>query len=67
MRKAIILPLVLFFAIGLSSCKKDWTCKCEKDDGDVYWSTISNTSKSDAEELCSSIESDDESCKLVGE
>ena len=64
MKKLLILSAVVLF--GLSSCKKDWTCKCEDDDGDVYWQTISNTSKDDAESLCSDYEGDNEDCALLG-
>ncbi len=69
MRKLSIFPLVLLFVLGLSSCKKDWTCKCEDDRGNVNWSTITNTTKSEAEELCSDREDNRPNldCELVGE
>ena len=65
MKKLTILGVIVLF--GLSSCKKDWTCKCEDDNGNVNWQEISNASKDDAESLCSDVEEGPVDCNLVGE
>ena len=43
MKRLIIFAAVLLF--GLTSCKKDYTCKCEDSDGNVSFQTFQNVSK----------------------
>jgi len=54
MKRLIIFAAVLLF--GLTSCKKDYTCKCEDSDGNVSVQTLQNVSKDDAEEICDDVE-----------
>ncbi len=51
MRRLTIFAAVLLFS--LSACKKDYTCRCEDENGDVATATYQNVSKEDAEDLCS--------------
>ncbi|HNZ43961.1 MAG TPA: hypothetical protein PLB59_11215 [Bacteroidales bacterium] len=46
-KTALILAGLLVVAISLSSCKKDWTCKC----GNLNY-TIENATKADAKAAC---------------
>lgn len=50
--KKFFLPVVaLFFVVGLSSCKKDWTCTCTIM-GDVSSEVYTDISRSDARDRC---------------
>lgn len=58
MKKVMIL-VAAFAVVGLTSCKKDWTCECTTSDSsgtldDVSASvTLTDLNKSDAETACS--------------
>ncbi|MBN9292682.1 MAG: hypothetical protein J0G96_01735 [Flavobacteriia bacterium] len=51
---------VLFVAavavLGLSSCKKDWTCSCTGTSGSANVATYSNTTKKLATDACKTYE-----------
>ncbi len=46
-KTALILAGLLVLAISLSSCKKDWTCKCG-----TFNYTIEDATKADAKAAC---------------
>ncbi len=53
MKKVFVLGTLAL--IGLSSCKKDWTCTCEVNSFGITVSgssTIENATRSDAKEAC---------------
>jgi len=49
MKRVILVVSVLM--MSLSSCKKDYTCKCKGDNGEITF-LIENSSKSHAEAEC---------------
>jgi len=51
MKKITLIVAVLI--MSLSSCKKDYSCECKGDSGEITF-LIENSSKSDAEEGCTS-------------
>lgn len=52
MKKFSVLAVAAIFVLGLSSCKKDYTCTCTDPgfDPDVY--TFKDVKKKDAESAC---------------
>ena len=57
MKKIFIAVAVIgFIATVSSSCKKDYTCECTVS-GTTQTSTITNSTKSDADKSCTDIES----------
>jgi len=54
MKKLSLLCAVLF-ALSFTACKKDYTCTCTALGVDTV-SPLDNTSKSDAEDACSALE-----------
>lgn len=61
--KRLLLSLVAILCIGLTSCKKDYTCTCTTIDTDPNWNYTETVTynftakKKDAESLCSRYES----------
>jgi hypothetical protein len=54
--KKLVLFVAVVATLGLTSCKKDWTCECSYTDGDGNTQTtstaISDKTKKDAEAQC---------------
>jgi hypothetical protein len=63
--------LLMFFALGFTSCKKDYLCKCEMTNWDEYgtpsteWLTITyNDPEYKARRKCKSIEKEEKNQKV---
>lgn len=54
MKKVFVVAALAVFV--LSSCKKDYTCKCDFTDGSVFKLEYSKMKKSDAESNCANAE-----------
>ena len=65
MRKIIVCLLVtgVIAVMGLSSCKKDYTCVCKTSGGTVYNSEIKTTKKK-AEAFCADQQTSGRTCSL---
>jgi hypothetical protein len=67
MKKIMLVAAVATFALGLGSCKKDYTCNCSYTSGSTTVtssSTIKNAKKKDAESACTAMQSNGSSCVL---
>lgn len=61
MKKVLLVAVAGVFMLGLTSCKKDWSCECSYsnvqgtlvDPGSPY--AISNATKKDAKEACNAM------------
>lgn len=62
--KNVMIIAVALLMMGLTACKRDWTCTCTDGSGDEQSTDILNQSKSDAEDICSSFESGSQTCDL---
>jgi hypothetical protein len=55
--KYFILSLCAFAALLLTSCKRDYTCRCNTETpGQYTYYTIQNTSRTDAKHKCEVVE-----------
>lgn len=52
MKKFAPIAAIALFAVAFTSCKKDWTCECKDDTGEVTNYPITNVKKSDAKKSC---------------
>lgn len=67
MKKFILVAAVATFAMGLGSCKKDYTCDCTyTSNGQTYTSssTIKNAKKTDAKAACTALQIGGYTCTL---
>lgn len=55
MKKFSILAVAAIFVLGLSSCKKDYTCTCTYPSGDPESVTYKDVKKKDAEDACDAL------------
>lgn len=55
MKKFFIPALAALFIVGMTSCKKDYTCTCTVD-GVSTSATIEDASKSDAQDACDELD-----------
>jgi len=55
MKKIILITAIS--TLVLASCKKDYTCDCTSDSGKIVL-VLENSSKSDAEDTCNSVNSE---------
>ena len=55
MKKLLILAVVGCFALGLTSCKKDYTCSCTIA-GTTTKSEIKDAKKKDAQDACDALD-----------
>ncbi len=51
MKKVLFVAIAGVFTLGLTSCKKDWTCECQYS-GEVTTYTIKDKKKSEAKSVC---------------
>jgi hypothetical protein len=54
MKKFFIPALAALFIVGMTSCKKDWTCTCTIA-GTTTSTTIPDSNKSDATDACDAL------------
>lgn len=52
MKKVTSIALIALFAIGFTSCKKDYTCECTLDGTVIASYTYTKVKKNDAESAC---------------
>lgn len=67
MKKIILVAAVATFALGMTSCKKDYTCDCSYTSGGstaTSSSTIKNAKKSDAKAACTALQVGGFTCTL---
>ena len=65
MKKLIIACGVVALAAFTTSCKKEYTCECKDDGGDVVYSQeLPKSKKGDAESACNVLDSADRECEL---
>ena len=67
MKKLASITLVAIFAIGFTSCKKDYTCTCTAAGQDNIVIPINNAKKDDATSICNAAQatySPDYTCSL---
>lgn len=67
MKKFILVAAVATFALGMTSCKKDYTCDCSYTSGGQTYtssSTIKNAKKSDAKTACTALQIGGYTCTL---
>lgn len=64
MKKLLFIALA-FFAIGFTSCKKDWTCECkDPTSGEVFSYQINDARKPEASLACDVYKVADIDCSL---
>ncbi len=56
MKKVLLVAIAGVFVLGLSSCKKDWTCACTSSGITANAVTYPNTTKKAAKDACTSYE-----------
>lgn len=57
MKKVLLVAVVGVFMLGLTSCKKDWTCYCKSNNvPEISQATYQNTTKSAATDACTAYE-----------
>lgn len=67
MKKLSILAVIAIFCLGLTSCKKDYTCTCTFTTGDPVVYPIKDAKKKDAKSVCdgwNTLAGSSGSCKL---
>ncbi|HRO76453.1 MAG TPA: hypothetical protein PLP27_09925 [Crocinitomicaceae bacterium] len=56
MKKVLLVAVAGVFVLGLSSCKKDWTCSCTVGSSPAGSKAIEGKTKKDAKTECTSYE-----------
>lgn len=52
MKKVASIAMIALLAVSFTSCKKDWTCECKDENGEVDNYPIKDVKKADAKKSC---------------